>query len=122
MKRQKSCGPRLHKLVHRLHGAITFAYDLRFGCMIARWKYISEEYNFWMRNMIYDPCFSPFSQKTSFRASKWPRKLKTAKNKKLSKLPKTWFGPVEEGGWPPISTWINLPLVTYIYTLVLIIM
>jgi hypothetical protein len=57
--------------------------------------------------MIYDPCCSPFSQKTSFRASKWPQKLKTAKNSKLPKLPETCFGPVGEGGWPPISTWIN---------------
>jgi hypothetical protein len=57
--------------------------------------------------MIYDPCCSLFSQKTSFRASKWPRKLKTAKNSKLPKLPETCFGPVGEGGWPPISTWIK---------------
>jgi hypothetical protein len=77
--------------------------------MIARWKDLSEEYNFWMRNIIYDPCCSPFSQKTSFRASKWPQKLKTAKNSKLPKLPKTCFGPIGEGGWPPISTWITGP-------------
>jgi hypothetical protein len=32
---------------------------------------------------------------------------KTAKNSKLPKLPKTCFGPVGEGGWPLISTWIN---------------
>jgi hypothetical protein len=51
----------------------------------------------------------PFSQKTLFRASKWPRKLKTAKNSKLPKLPENCFGPVGEGGWPPISTWINPP-------------
>jgi hypothetical protein len=58
--------------------------------------------------LIYDPCCSPFSQKTSFRASKWPQKLKTAKNSKLPKLPETCFGPVGEGGWPPISTWITI--------------
>jgi hypothetical protein len=72
--------------------------------MIAPWKYLSEKYNFWVRNMINDPCFSLFSKKTSFRASKCPRKLKTAKNSKLPKLPETCFGPVGEGGWPPIST------------------
>jgi hypothetical protein len=78
--------------------------------------------------LIYDPCCSPFSQKTSFKASKWPRKLKTAKNSKLPKLPETCFGPVGEGGWPPISTWITftptdivyifriLPQVTYLYS------
>jgi hypothetical protein len=38
-----------------------------------------------------------------------PSKLKTAKNSKLPKLPETCFGPVGEGGWPPISTWINPP-------------
>jgi hypothetical protein len=45
----------------------------------------------------------------SFRASKWPRKLKSAKNNKLPKLPKTCFDPVGKGGLPLISTWINPP-------------
>jgi hypothetical protein len=45
MKRQKSCGPRLGKLVHQLPGVVTFAYDLRFRRMIARWKDLSEDYN-----------------------------------------------------------------------------
>jgi hypothetical protein len=46
MKRQKSCGPRLGKLVHQLPGVVTFAYDLRFRRMIARWKGIIEEIHF----------------------------------------------------------------------------
>ena len=37
------------------------------------------------------------------------RKLKPAKNSKLPKLPENSFEPVEKGGWPPISTWINPP-------------
>jgi hypothetical protein len=45
MKRQKSCGPRLGKLVHQLPGVVTFAYDLHFRGMIARWKDLSEAYN-----------------------------------------------------------------------------
>jgi hypothetical protein len=45
MKRQKSCGPRLGKLVHQLPGVVTFAYDLRLGRTIARWKDLSEAYN-----------------------------------------------------------------------------
>ena len=45
MKRQKSCGPRLGKLVHQLPGVVTFAYDLRFRHMIAHWKDLSEDYN-----------------------------------------------------------------------------
>jgi hypothetical protein len=48
-------------------------------------------------------------QKPLFRPSKWPRKLKTAKNSKLPKLPENCFEPVGKGGWPPISTWINPP-------------
>jgi hypothetical protein len=48
-------------------------------------------------------------KKPSFRPSKWPRKLKTAKNSKLPKLPENYFEPVGKGGWPPISTWINPP-------------
>jgi hypothetical protein len=46
-------------------------------------------------------------KKPSFRPSKWPQKLKTAKNSKLPKLPENCFEPVEKGGWPPISTWIR---------------
>jgi hypothetical protein len=46
MKRQKSCGPRLGKLVHQLPGVVTFAYDLYFRRMIARWKGIIEEIHF----------------------------------------------------------------------------
>jgi hypothetical protein len=46
-------------------------------------------------------------EKPSFRPSKWPRKLKTAKNSKLPKLPENCFERVGKGGWPPISTWIT---------------
>jgi hypothetical protein len=45
MKRQKSSGPCLGKLVHQLPGVITIAYDLRLGRMIARWKDLFEAYN-----------------------------------------------------------------------------
>ena len=45
-------------------------------------------------------------EKPSFGPSKWPRKLKPAKN---SKLPENCFDPFGKGGWPPISTWINPP-------------
>jgi hypothetical protein len=48
-------------------------------------------------------------EKPSFRPSKWPRKLKPAKNSKLSKLLESCFELVGNGGWPPISTWINPP-------------
>jgi hypothetical protein len=37
------------------------------------------------------------------------RKLKTAKNSKLPKLSGNCFEPVEKGGGPPMSTWINPP-------------
>jgi hypothetical protein len=108
MKRQKSCGPRLGKLVHQLPGVVTFAYDLHFRRMIAHWKGIIEEIHFG-GNIKGTSIFLPIFPKTSFRASKWPRKLKTAKNSKLPKLPENCFEPVGKGGWPPISTWINPP-------------
>ena len=41
-----SCGPRLGKLLHQLPGVVTFAYDLCFRSMIARWKGIIEEIHF----------------------------------------------------------------------------
>ena len=43
MKRQNPCGPRWAKLVHQSPGVVTFAYDLRLGRTIARWKGIEEE-------------------------------------------------------------------------------
>jgi hypothetical protein len=55
MKRQKSCGPRLGKLVHQLPGVVTFAYDLRFRHMIAHWKGIIEEIHF--RKILYKISF-----------------------------------------------------------------
>ena len=56
---------------------------------------------------IFDNIEKLDSEKPSFRPSKWPRKLKTAKNSKLSKLSENYFERVGKGGWPPISTWIN---------------
>jgi hypothetical protein len=109
MKRQKSCGPRLGKLVHQLPGVVTFAYDLRFRRMIARWKGIIEEIHFGGSIMPLVIIEKLYPEKPSFRPSKWPRKLKTAKNSKLPKLPENCFEPVGKGGWPPISTWINPP-------------
>jgi hypothetical protein len=49
-------------------------------------------------------------EKPSFGPSKWPRKLKPAKNSKLPKLTESRFEPFGKGGWPPISTWITPPL------------
>jgi hypothetical protein len=109
MKRQKSCGPHLGKLVHQLPGVVTFAYDLRFRRVIARWKGIFKEIHFGGSIIPLDIIENLYLEKHSFRPSKWPWKLKPAKNSKLPKLPKICFGPVGEGGWPPISTWINIP-------------
>jgi hypothetical protein len=109
MKRQKSRGPRLGKLVHQLPGVVTFAYDLRFRCMIARWKGIVEEIHFWGSIMHLAIIKNLDLKKPSFRPSKWPQKLKPAKNSKLPKLSENCFEPVGKGGWPPISTWINPP-------------
>jgi hypothetical protein len=107
MKRQKSCGPRLGKLVHQLPGVVTFAYDLRFRRAIARWKGIIEEIHFGGSIMPSNIIENLDLKKPSFRPSKWPRKLKPAKNSKLPKLPENCFEPVGKGGWPPISTWIT---------------
>jgi hypothetical protein len=76
--------------------------------MIAHWKGIVEEIHFG-GNIKGTSIFLPVFLKTSFRASKWPRKLKTSKNSKLPKLPENYFEPVGKGVWPPISTWIIPP-------------
>jgi hypothetical protein len=109
MKSQKSCGPRLGKLVHQLPGVVTFAYDLRFRRVIARWKGIVEEIHFGGSIMPSTIIENLDLKKPSFRPSKWPRKLKPAKNSKLPKLPENCFELVGKGGWPSISTWINPP-------------
>jgi hypothetical protein len=104
MKHQKSCGPRLAKLVHQLLGVVTFSYDLCFRRMIARWKGIIEEIHFGGSIISLDIIENLYIEKTSFRPSKWPRKSKPVKNSKLSKLPENCFESVRKGGWPLIST------------------
>ena len=95
MKRQKSCGPRLGKLVHQLPGVVTFAYELRFRRVIARWKGIVEEIHF-RGSILTSAIIETLDlKKTSFGPSKWPQKLKPAKN---SKLPENYFEPFGKGG------------------------
>ena len=109
MKLQNSCGPHWGKLVHQLPEVVTFAYDLCFRRTIARWKGIIKDINFggsFMPSIIIE---NLNIEKPSFRPSKWPQKVKPAKNSKLSKLPENYFEPVGKGGWPLISTWINPP-------------
>jgi hypothetical protein len=106
MKRQKSCGPRLGKLVHQLPGVVTFIYDLCFRRVIARWKGIVEEIHFGGSIMPLDIFDNLDLEKPSFGPSKWPRKLKPAKNSKLPKWPENRFEPFGKGACPPISTWI----------------
>jgi hypothetical protein len=94
MKRQKSCGPRLGKLVHQLPGVVTFAYDLRFRCVIARWKGIVEEIHFGGSIMPSAIIENLDLEKNSFRPSKWP------KNSKL---------PPEVKMWVALLKIVNLP-------------
>jgi hypothetical protein len=75
--------------------------------VIARWKGIVKEIHFGGLIMPSNIIENINLEKPSFRPSKWPQKLKPAKNSKLPKLPENSFEPVGKGGWPPISTWIN---------------
>jgi hypothetical protein len=75
--------------------------------VIARWKGIIEEIHFGGSIMPSNIIENLYLEKPSFRPSKWPRKLKPAKNSKLPKLPESCFEPFGKGGWPPISTWID---------------
>jgi hypothetical protein len=77
--------------------------------MIACWKGIVEEIHFWGSLMPSAIIENLDLEKPSLRPSKWPWKLKPAKNSKLSKLAESYFEPVGKGGWPSISTWINPP-------------
>ena len=77
--------------------------------MIACWKGIIEDIHFGGSIMPLIIIENLDLKKPSFGPSKWPRKLKTTKNSKLPKFPENYFEPVEKGGRPLISTWINSP-------------
>jgi hypothetical protein len=75
--------------------------------VIARWKGIVEEIHFGGSIMPSTIIENLDLEKPSFGPSKWPRKLKPAKNSKLPKWPENCFEPFGKGGWPLISTWIK---------------
>ena len=72
MKHQKSCGSRLGKLVHQLPGVVTFAYDLHFRRVIARWKGIIKEIHFGGSIMPLAIIKNLDLEKYLFRPLKWP--------------------------------------------------
>jgi hypothetical protein len=98
MKRQKSCGPRLGKLVHQLPGVVTFAYDLRFRRVIAHWKGIIEEIHFGGSIIPSDIIEEIDPEKPSFRPSKWPQKLKLLKIVNCQNCQKTVLSQLEKVG------------------------
>ena len=57
---------------HQLPGVVTFAYDLCFRHMIARWKGIVEEIHFGGSIMPLAVIESLDLEKPSFKPSKWP--------------------------------------------------
>jgi hypothetical protein len=105
MKCQKSHGPHLGKLVHQLPEVVTFACDIHFRRVIARWKGIVEEIHFGALIMPMDvieeinpekPSFRP--SKSSFRPSKWPQKLKLLKIVNCQNCQKTVLSRLEKVG------------------------
>ena len=66
--------------------------------MIARWKGIIKEINFWGSKMHLTLIENLDLKKHSFGPSKWPEKIKPAKNSKLPKLLENCFEPVEKVG------------------------
>jgi hypothetical protein len=116
MKHQKSCGPRLGKLVHQLPRAVTFAYDLHFRHMIACWKGIFEEIHFGDSIMPSNVIENIDPEKPSFRPSKWPRKLKLLKIVNCQNCQKIVLSQLEKVGghrYPPRSC-TYLPCVTLV--------
>jgi hypothetical protein len=78
--------------------------------VIACWKGIIKEIHFGGSIMPSNIIENLNLEKPSFGPSKWPQKLKPAKNSKLPKLSESHFEPFGKGGWSPISTWISLVL------------
>ena len=106
MKCQKSCGPRLGKLVHQIPEVITFAYDLCFRHVIACWKGIVQKIHFGGSIMIYTITDDINPKKHSFSPSKWPRKLKLLKIVNGQNCQKTVLSQLEMVGghqYPPGS-------------------
>jgi hypothetical protein len=98
MKRQKSCGPHLVKLVHQRPGLITFAYDLCFRHVIARLKGIVKEIQFggsFIPSIIIEE-LDP--EKPSFSPSKWPQKLKLLKIVNCQNCQKTVLSQLKKVG------------------------
>ena len=91
-------------LVYQLLEGITLADDLCLGRMITRWKGIIEDIHFGGSIMPLAIIEILNLEKPSFGPSKWPQKLKPAKNSKLPKLPESRFDPFGKVGWPLIST------------------
>ena len=119
MKRQ-IVGPVLGKLVHQLPGVVTLAPNLRLMHTIAHYKDISENYNFWKRNIDPSTHVAPrFPKKHHLGAqsgsrSSGPKKLLKIVSCATIKETKTaerdsCGGPNGIGGWPPTSTWIIPP-------------
>jgi hypothetical protein len=86
--------------------------------VIARWKGIIEEIHFGGSIMPSNIIENLYLKKPSFGPSKWPRKLKPAKNSKLPKLPESHFEPFGKGGWPLIPGYLilhHLLLIIYVF-------
>jgi hypothetical protein len=71
--------PVLGSLVYQLPEGVTLAYDLRLGRTIAHWKGIIDDLHLGGSIMPYSIIENIYPEKTSFRPSKWPRKLKLLK-------------------------------------------
>jgi hypothetical protein len=115
MKRQKSCGPRLGKLVRQLPGVVTFAYDLHFRRTIARWKGITEKNDFQLAQV---------SASGNYLGPKSPKKRRLGPQNdpgslEPEKLPrwKNIFQASGIGGWPLISIWIIIGPIAMLFFL-----
>ena len=91
------------KLVHQLLGVVTFAYNLCFRCMIARWKGIVKEINFWGSMIPLAIIDNPDPEKPSFRPSKWFQKLKLLKIVNCQKIVLSQLEKVGGHRYPPGS-------------------
>jgi hypothetical protein len=58
------------ELVPQLHWVVTFAYDLRFRCVIASWKGIFENYELFHKTLTLSTVLLWQAKKTLFRAPK----------------------------------------------------
>ena len=76
----------LGKLVHQLPGVVTFAYDLNFRCVIARWKGIFKKYTLFLQTLNLSTVYCGKPKKHCLGPQNDPKSTKRCTDMKTAKI------------------------------------